>query len=269
MSTTAFIEALRNALPERYLVEGEHKSGGQGSVFRGRYDDQPAALKIFKPSDDIRRIHREIDLLREIDCPNLIKVLATEKIMIDGTNLELIAYEFHPGGDLSDTFAPGAPHLPEDELVRIGHEIGTAVDLLWEKRVVHRDIKPANIVRAADGRYVLVDVGFACQLDRSTLTAPGLAVGTVGYMSPEQARGRRNLTIHSDAFSLGLTLFEVACKVHPFSRDQRIICSGRGPTSMRSLRPDLSTGFSSAVHRMMSSFPALRPRSLAMHFSSL
>jgi len=269
MSTTDFLEVLRNALPDRFLLDGQHKSGGQGSVFRGRCDGQPAALKIFKPLDDPRRILREIDMLREIDCPYLIKVLATGKIMIDGTDLEIIAYEFHPGGDLSDTLAPGAPHLPEDELVRIGREVGTAVDLLWEKRIVHRDIKPANIVRATDGRYVLVDVGFACHLDRSILTAPGLAVGTPGYMSPEQARGRRNLTIHSDAFSLGLTLYEVACKIHPFNRDQRAICVGGVPFPLTSLRPGLSTGFPRALLQMMSSSPAMRPRSLAIHFMSL
>lgn len=235
-------------------------------MFRGAVDGVPAALKLFTALDDPRRVQREVDILCQVNCPSLVKVLATEQLRITGTDVTLVAYELHTGGDLTAALAPGSPVLIELELARIGRDVGAAVDVLWAKRIVHRDIKPANIVRAANGGYVLVDVGLARHLDRSGVTGAGLAVGTLGYMSPEQARGRRDLTVHSDAFSLGITLYELAARAHPFGRDQGRIVRYVAPASLETIRHDLTPAFCRAVHQMMSPFAAARPRALSAFF---
>ena len=257
---------MRQALPARYSVDGALGAGGQGSVFRGTVDGVPAALKLFTVVDDPRRVQREIDVLREVNCASLVKVLAAEQLRITGTDVTLVAYELHTGGDLTGLLGQGSPALREQELAKVGGDIGAAVDVLWAKRIVHRDIKPANIVRSATGSCVLVDVGLARHLDRSGVTGAGFAVGTPGYMSPEQARGRRDLTIHSDAFSLGVTLYELAAKGHPFGRDQGRIARGVQPAPLGALRRDLSAAFCRAVHQMMSPLSAARPRALAAFF---
>jgi serine/threonine protein kinase len=229
-------------------------------------DGSPAALKLFNPGDD-RRVQRELDLLHKIDCPNLVKVLASDHVQLNGANLTLVAYELHCGGDLRSLLAPSLARLDERDLIQLGYQVGTAADALWRKRIVHRDIKPANVVRAEDGRCVLVDVGLARHLDRSALTAFGFTVGTPGYMSPEQARGRRELTIHSDAFSLGVTIYEIAAKAHPFGRDQSRIIGGVYPAPLDLIRQDLGKGFVRAVHQLMSFAPVGRPKALADHFT--
>ncbi len=261
------LDVLRQALPANYSVEAELQAGGQGSVFRGCYRGIPVALKVFNAGVDQRRVQREIELLQQIDCPHLVKVISNDQIRIEGSDLELVAYEFHSAGDLQTILRPEAQTLTEGTLASVGREIGIALDALWMNRIVHRDVKPANIVRAADGSVVLVDVAFARHLDRSTLTAAGFAIGTRGYMSPEQAQGRRNLTIHSDAFSLGITLYEIACKIHPFRRDQRRIIEGILPAPLESQRPDLSPSFCRAIHQLMFPIPANRPKALEMHFA--
>jgi serine/threonine-protein kinase len=263
---TALLNELRQALPARYVVDGAIGAGGQGSVFRGSVDGTPAALKLFNVVDDPRRVQREIDVLRQVNCPSLVKVLAAEQLRVAGADVTLVAYELHTGGDLTGLLAQGAPVLTEPQLASVGHDVGAAVDVLWAKRIVHRDIKPANIMKAASGGCVLVDVGLARHLDRSGLTGAGFAVGTPGYMSPEQARGRRDLTVHSDSFSLGVTLYELAAKAHPFGRNQVRINGGAQPAPLASLRPDLSAPFCRAIHQMMAALSAARPRSLAAFF---
>lgn len=266
MPPTDLLNELRQALPAKYTVDGPLGSGGQGSVYRGAVDGVPAALKLFNTIDDPRRIKREIDTLRRVDCRSLVKILASDLIRLAGVDVNLVAYELHTGGDLTAVLGAGSQPVAESELARIGQDIGAAVDALWVRRIVHRDIKPANIVRAADGTYVLVDVGLARHVDRSGLTGAGFAVGTPGYMSPEQARGRRDLTVHSDAFGLGITLYEIAAKVHPFGRDQARIMRGPLPAELGTYRGDLSSALCRGIHRMMALRSAARPRLLGEFF---
>jgi serine/threonine-protein kinase len=266
VATTSLLDDLRAALPARITVDRDLRSGGQGSVFVGAVEGRPAAVKVFRPGDE-RRVARELDLLRAIKCPHLVEILANEQIRLGGVDHTVVAYEFHPGGDLERLIAPGAAQVTEGDLIQIGLQVGTAVDALWAARIVHRDIKPANVVRAADGRYVLVDVGLARHLDRSDLTAVGFTVGTHGYMAPEHYAGRRSLTIHADAFSLGVTLYELAALKHPFDRNQVRIMTGPPPVDLATVRPDLSPAIRGAIHRMMSPMASVRPRALAAFFA--
>lgn len=263
------LDEIRRALPNRFTISASIGGGGQGGVFRGTVDGHDAALKVFDPQQEPRRVERELHLLTKIDCPHLVKVLAVDHVMIGGVAFPLVAYELHPGGDLTKLLRPSVAPISPQELVRIGHEVGIAVDELWARRIVHRDIKPANIVQAADGRYVLVDVGLARHLDRSALTAAGLVPGTRGYMSPEQASGRSNLTVHSDIFSLGVTLYEIGAKAHPFERDQNRIVARMAARGLHTVRPSLPRNVAAAIDQMIALRPSMRPRSAAGHFKPL
>lgn len=251
------IDKVKVALPSEFSVEDFLGAGGQGSVYRGKVAGRAAAIKLFEKDIDPRRVDRELDSLRTIACPNLVKVLSDCQITIDHRTIGVIAYEFHPGGNLRKLVTNG-PACSEEQLLRIGVDVGTAVESLWQRRVVHRDIKPDNVVVAADGRNVLVDVAFARHVDLSAISGLGQAPGTPGYKSPEQAAGRRNLTIRSDIFSLGTTLYELAARQHPFLRNQSLI-GKHSPRTLIDWRRDLSPQFCASVHQMISASPIARP----------
>lgn len=261
------IDRLRSVLPTGVTVSGPLGGGGQGTVFRGVCDGTNAAVKVFKPNADTRRVDREIELLSELTCPYVVRLLRHLSATLDNDPVRILAYELHDGGDLNQHLLQAAPAVSPSALIKIGTEVATAINTLWSKRIVHRDIKPANIVRAADGRYVLVDVGFARHLDRSDLTIGG-APGTPGFRSPEQARGRKALTIHSDVFSLGVTLYALASKAHPFGgRDLGMPV----PVNLAPLtaRGDLPAGFVKIVEQMLDFTPAKRPTDAAARLAAL
>lgn len=253
---------LRAALPARFAIDDYIDKGGQGAVFRGSYEGRPAAIKLFAPGSDPRRLEREVALLAGIRNQNLVQLLGHDVVTVQGVTGRLVAYEYHGGGDLRRLLDGALPPVSRETLYGIARALATAVEVLWSKRIVHRDIKPANIVQAADGRFVVVDVGLARFLDRSDVTRPGMVAGTRGYMSPEQAMGRRALTMHSDVFAIGITLHELGARAHPFARDQDRICAGTAPPSLAATRPDLPQGFRDLVRLCMSMRPADRPRDI-------
>lgn len=259
------IDRLKKSLPQNYQLLGFIGGGGQGKVFRGLRDGTPIAIKIFT-SPDQERLKREIDLLSCISCDYLVKMKDYRVLDIDGCPAHMVAYELIEGEDLSVIFGRNVI-LAAEQITKIGHNIGVAVECIWAKRIVHRDVKPANIIASADGRYVLVDIGFAQHLDLSTITMGGHP-GTNGYRSPEQAAGRRHLTIHSDIFSLGVTIFELAAQSHPWDRRQP---TGRD-TLQKQLdifRPDLDRRLTDLIHDMMQVRPSRRPLTISSRFQNI
>jgi eukaryotic-like serine/threonine-protein kinase len=262
-----FEDQLRAAAPQHISISAPLGAGGQGTVFRGTCNASPAAIKVFTPATDARRIDRECQLLSALNCPYVVRILEHFPVTVGTERLRIVVYEYHDGGDLTAHLQTATPQLTEKQLLSIGHQVGMGIATLWASRIVHRDIKPANIVRADDGRHVLVDVGFARHLDLSDITAAGGAPGTRGFRSPEQAKGRRSLTIHSDVFSLGVTLYYLALKRHPFMNADLMIPTpvNIGPLSARSLSP----GFVRLIQQMLEFTPAKRPSDLESRFSAL
>lgn len=263
-----FVAKIQAALPTGLVIDDPIDKGGQGAVFRGRLNGKVVAIKLFHPDCDLRRLQRELEVLSKIDCDYLVKVKDSFTVSIDGLRCPLVAYEYLGGGDLKKLLIPTQPPADYATILTIGSQVSTAIRELWNRRIVHRDIKPANIVDAGAGRYVLVDVGFARHLDRSDITAVGLAPGTAGYKSPEQAKGLRNLTTHSDVFSLGVTLYELAAKRHPFGRVQRSI-GVISPPKLSDCRTDFPNGLTKLIHQMMSIRPAQRPIDACQRFRQL
>lgn len=247
-------DQLQAALPPKYRIERALGVGGQGSVFLAQNGSNRVVLKVFNPSTEPRRVTREIELLKSVNCVYLVRVLDDFSLTVGTQMVLVVVYEYLSGGDLRSYLEPNAPSLDTLTLQLIGVQMSEAIEALWSSRkgrVVHRDIKPANIVKAEANRYVLVDLALARHVDLSNVTGLGLAPGTQGYMSPEQCMGRRNLTISSDIFSLGVTLFELASKLHPFSCNQNNIQNGNKQYLLGSLRPDLPHKIVSLIERMM------------------
>ncbi len=260
------LEVLRSALPANYTVDSYIARGGEGAVFKGTAGGAPAAIKLFAPDANPDRIEREIDILRKIDCPYLVRIVDSTNLTIQGVKYPVVAYEYISGGDLVP-LAEASARPTQEELVKIGAHVALAVQALWQRKIVHRDIKPANILRGQD-RFILADVGLARHLDLKSLTAVGRIVGTEPYMSPEQAKGRRKLTSKSDAFSLGVTLFHLASGQHPWG-PHRFTPGLTQISKLAPMRPDLSLGLLRLVERLLAVRPYERPGNIVDLFNRL
>ncbi len=193
----------------RYRVRRFIAEGGMAWVFEVEdptFEGRRLALKMLKPEaaegDQFRRFESEARLLAGIDHPNLITIFDL------GNDAETGCYYYTmnmvEGPALSDKGV-----LSVDEAVPIFIEVLAGLAKLHERGIVHRDIKPANILTHTDGRAVVADLGIArVESMSSDLTKTMMAIGTVKYMSPEQARGHK-VGAASDVLSVGLTFYQV------------------------------------------------------------
>lgn len=206
------IELLRSGLEGQYDVERELGRGGMSTVFLARdlKHDRRVALKVLRP--DLAsvvgsgRFLQEIKLTAALNHPHILPLLDS------GAIDELVYYvmPFVTGGSLRGRLERHAP-MELGEAMRLTRQVAAALDYAHRAGVVHRDIKPENIL-FSEGLAVVADFGVAkavSTVDRQTLTRSGFPVGTLGYMSPEQAAGRTDLDERTDVFSLACVLYEM------------------------------------------------------------
>ncbi len=200
--------------------------GGMGEVYRARDTklDRTVALKIL-PADvatdaeRMRRFTREAKAASALNHPHV----ATIYEISEANDIRFIAMEYVEGQTLAAKIN-GTP-LAINELIEIGSQIADALDEAHRKGITHRDIKPANVMLTPRGQVKVLDFGLAkitrpqsIDSNISTLakTQSGVVMGTVPYMSPEQALGRE-VDHRSDLFSLGVVLYEMATGRLPFA----------------------------------------------------
>ncbi|HEV8660408.1 MAG TPA: protein kinase [Thermoanaerobaculia bacterium] len=209
----------------RYRVESLLGSGGMGEVYKARDEslERPVAIKILRSDvtrdeNRVRRFVQEAKTASSLNHPHIVHVY--EIGVSDSTHF--IAMEYVEGSTLRD-------HLRTDGTARLLTLLAQVADALAKAHaagVVHRDLKPENILVTSDGYAKIADFGLAKLLDRKDASAisvtvdkvatkEGVAVGTIGYMSPEQVQGGR-VDERSDIFSFGCILYEAVAKRRPF-----------------------------------------------------
>jgi hypothetical protein len=207
-----------------YEIESVLGAGGMGEVYRARDTrlKRDVAIKVLPAAfasdpDRIARFQREAEVLATLNHPNIAAVYGFQETpAASGIVLELVE-----GPTLGDRTAHGA--IPIDEALTIAKQIADALDAAHEKGIVHRDLKPANIKITPGGKVKVLDFGLAKMADAApargsslsmspTLavqaTSAGLILGTAGYMSPEQARGKA-VDRRTDIWSFGCVLYEM------------------------------------------------------------
>ncbi len=207
-----------------YQVDSRLGQGGMGTVYLA--DDtrlgRRVALKVLPPEiaadpERMQRFVQEAKLASALTHPNVAYI---HEIGRDG-DLWFLAMEYVDGSPLSARIQEGALKVPE--ILRIGMQVADALDDAHSKGIVHRDIKPANLMLTPRGHVKVLDFGLAklekplkSSQDTQLLTSAGLVLGTVEYMSPEQALGR-DVDHRTDIFSLGVVLYEMATGRLPFA----------------------------------------------------
>lgn len=210
-------------LSGRYLILGSIGSGGMANVFLARdlILDREVAVKVLRYDfqDDknaIRRFQREALAATELVHPNIVSVYDVGEE--DG--MQYLVMEYVKGMDLKRYIQTNYP-MSYEEVVDIMQQILSAVALAHQHRIIHRDLKPQNILMNEDGVVKIADFGIAIALSETSITQTNTMLGSVHYLSPEQARGSM-ATSQSDIYALGIILYEMLTGHVPFDGESAV-----------------------------------------------
>jgi len=258
-----------------YRILRQLGRGGMGEVYEAEDLNlrRRVALKVLPPEvaqdeERLQRFQREAETLARLNHPRIVTIYSVEEA--DG--VRFLTMEYVEGSTLREVIQSG--RLPVDRLVVLARQLSEALAAAHERGVLHRDLKPENVLVDREGQLKVLDFGLAksgpseaataLMGQEATLTIEGQLLGTVPYMSPEQAEGR-SLDERSDIFSLGVMLYEMATGKRPFAGDTRTALLSAilrdSPVPLGDQRPDLPSGLRELVEHCLEKNPARRPQS--------
>jgi eukaryotic-like serine/threonine-protein kinase len=271
-------DALRTALSGRYEIERELGRGGMATVFLARdvRHDRAVAVKVIArdvvaPAGAARFL-QEIRVTARLTHPHVLGVHDSGEV--DGLLYYVMPYV--AGETLRARMTREGP-LPMNDVTRLVRELADALAYAHGQGVVHRDLKPENVLLSR-GHAIVADFGIAKALAAATqgagagsdssagrLTATGMALGTPGYMAPEQAAGDGATDHRADLYALGVVAYEAIAGVHPFAgrTPQATIAAHltETPTPLGTRRPDTPPALGALVTRLLAKDPAARLQS--------
>jgi eukaryotic-like serine/threonine-protein kinase len=254
-----------------YEIVAPLGAGGMGEVYRAHDArlKRDVAIKVLPrvgaDPETLRRFEREAQAVAALEHPSIV---AIHDVGSEGA-LPYVVMELLDGTTLRARLADGP--LPLDTAVRWARALAQALAAAHGKGIVHRDLKPENVIVTSDGRVKILDFGLArrdpvagaseSEATASLVTEPGTALGTVGYMAPEQARGGA-ARASADVFAFGVVLWEMLAGRRAFRRDSAIetlhAILKEEPAPLSSLRRDVPPPLETIVRRCLAKEPAER-----------
>jgi serine/threonine-protein kinase len=244
-------------LGNRYEIMEQLGGGGMAIVYKGRDTilNRLVTIKILRPEytsdeDFVRRFRREAQSVASLSHPNIVSIY---DVGTEG-EVQYLVMEYIDGENLKTVIKREGAMSPE-RAVQITRQICDALEHAHENNIVHRDVKPHNILMTKTGRAKLTDFGIAMETGTATMTHTDTIVGSVHYLSPEQARGEP-AGPKSDIYSIGVVLFEMLTGTVPFFGDTPISVALKhiqeAPPSPSELRPGgLPLALEQAVRRAL------------------
>lgn len=210
-------------LAQRYKIVQILGQGGMGAVYKATDLElnRTVALKVIRPElarekAIVERFKQELLLAHQVTHRNVIRIYD----LSEAEGMKFITMEFVDGENLLSLIREKKRFTP-DESVEIMQQVCRALEAAHTVGVIHRDLKPQNVMRDKTGRVVVMDFGLARTLEGDGMTQSGALVGTMEYMSPEQALGK-SLDQRSDIFALGLIFYEMLTGQMPFKANSTI-----------------------------------------------
>ncbi len=254
----------------RYVIQDRLGSGSMGRVYLAHHQmmDRQVALKVIAPeivSNEkvVSRFQREMRLVARLDHPNVIRAFDADQI---NNRVLYIVMEYVQGQSLALRLKKGP--IPPAEMVDYAVQAALGLAHAHAQGIVHRDIKPSNLLLTREGQIKVLDLGLGVLMEADTsttfATADGIAVGTVDYMSPEQACGRE-VDGRSDLYSLGCSMYHLMTGKLPFTATSPIERMGMRisgkPVPITEVKPDLPPGLVRVIDKLLASKPQDRYQS--------
>jgi eukaryotic-like serine/threonine-protein kinase len=259
---------------DRYEIRTQIGAGGMGEVYRAHDQklNRDVAIKVLPASlsqdaDRLRRFEQEAQAAGALNHPNILAVYDVGTH--DGS--PYIVAELLDGGELREQLNDGA--IPPRKAIDYAQQIAKGLAAAHAKGIIHRDLKPENLFLTTDGRVKILDFGLAklrpqrsesatSEIDtRKQITDPGTVMGTVGYMSPEQVRGKAADT-RSDIFAFGAILYEMLSGRRAFKRETgaetMTAILKEEPPELPQTNPNFSPGLERVVRRCVEKEPEQR-----------
>ena len=247
-----------------YSITGKVNAGGMGVVYKAVDNklNRTVALKFlpeaFTQKEDARHnLLLEAQAAAQMDHPNIGTVYAIEETPDKQLFLVLAYYE---GPTLAERLQQGP--LEWREAVDIATQITRGLVHAHDRGIVHQDIKPGNVLLTSQGLVKILDFGLARALNDTDATDAGMAVGTMGYMSPERVRGQ-GVDQRADIWALGVVMYEALAGMRPFVKEGDLAATiirimRHEPVPLSQLRPDLPLALDSILAKALSKQPDMR-----------
>jgi tetratricopeptide (TPR) repeat protein/tRNA A-37 threonylcarbamoyl transferase component Bud32 len=256
----------------QYVITGQLGQGGMGQVWKARDTilEREVALKILPPQhvDDPERkdrLFREAKSASALNHPNIVTIYEINS----DQGIDFIAMEYVVGETLAKLIHRGA--LTVDAVIRLAIQAADGVGRAHRAGIVHRDLKPGNIMVTTEGLVKVLDFGLAKawaparvavdDVTRMASTQVGTTVGTIGYMSPEQAIGDA-VDARSDVFSFGVVLYQMLSGSLPFAADTQVEMLRKlhfeDPPPLAAVRPEAPAAVTNIIARALAKTPADR-----------
>ncbi|SFG36894.1 serine/threonine protein kinase [Desulfotomaculum arcticum] len=260
-------------LGNRYEIIEKIGGGGMAIVYKGKdtYLNRIVTIKILRPEftsdeDFIKRFRREAQAVARLSHPNIVNIHDVGQ----EDAIHYLVMEYVRGDNLREIIRKNGCLSPA-EATRFAIQVCDALEHAHQNNIVHRDVKPHNILVTEEGRAKLTDFGIAMEASAATITRTDTIMGSVHYLSPEQARGE-TATARSDIYAVGILLYEMLTGSKPYSGDTPIAVALKHiqetPRPIREVNPEVPRELAAVVMRAIEKNPENRYQSageLARH----